>query len=740
MPSHSRFTLLCPYFRARTAERQEELDYCLARNLEVQAIERILLLVDDGHQPPVRHAKLEVMAVDGRPTYRQWIELSRSHAPGRMSVLANSDIHFDDSLPLLGECLRGARAFVALSRYEMLGDTLQAHPNPDWSQDVWAVRDPGEVSASLLARLDVPLGVPRCDNKVAYLFAIHGWSVFNPQRHVRSVHVHQSQQRHYDKKSDLTVIGAVAYVPPGEALTDPSQLQVDIWALNTQAIGKVMLNRSLDNWEAERNGTLPVLTDTVADTPPDMADPSAGAAPGSAPPTATGAPAAATAMAAAQPLVDAAAATAARTLALRQRFTSAGRQVFDHLCRFGIYRLDDELLALDWLDPATARVLDAAAVGATGDGPLTAATALAALLPPVLSVAPLVIGERPFDPADCQFWQYPCSTEKQALDNHAALPPGSNVDAARRTVSTYLGLPWASYIDKKQFPPEVLTHLVPRIQALTALTRALGYQLQVHTVCQQIYWRRLKGEFHALGVTDLHLSHGERGLDAAAEGWRMRLHSWPLIAPNVEVPARRAGLHAGRPAAQRRWLASFIGAHMPHYRSDVRLRLFEAARGSGRADVLVDLGDEWHFNKVVYKEQVAHKALSDDERQAHDDATRRYNEALSDSRFSLCPEGAGPNTLRVWESLAAGAIPVVVAPDWLPPPPRAPGEPALDEGAVFVTAESLPGLFEHLASLPAERVQQMQDQAMRLYAHARRRTGFGLLPFQPNPLSDAAEP
>jgi hypothetical protein len=33
----------------------------------------------------------------------------------------------------------------------------------------------------------------------------------------------------------------------------------------------------------------------------------------------------------------------------------------------------------------------------------------------------------------------------------------------------------------------------------------------------------------------------------------------------------------------------------------------------------------------------------------------------------LCPEGSGPNTIRLWESIAVGSIPVVFSDNWKPP-------------------------------------------------------------------------
>lgn len=45
-----------------------------------------------------------------------------------------------------------------------------------------------------------------------------------------------------------------------------------------------------------------------------------------------------------------------------------------------------------------------------------------------------------------------------------------------------------------------------------------------------------------------------------------------------------------------------------------------------------------------------------------------YLDILSRSRFSLCPSGVGTGTKRFWESLKAGAIPILISNEWTPPP------------------------------------------------------------------------
>lgn len=68
----------------------------------------------------------------------------------------------------------------------------------------------------------------------------------------------------------------------------------------------------------------------------------------------------------------------------------------------------------------------------------------------------------------------------------------------------------------------------------------------------------------------------------------------------------------------------------------------------------------WHFSpdslfpKELTKEEQALEAIE-------------YKNVLARSRYSLCPRGTGPGTLRFWESLQAGAIPIVLADNWALP-------------------------------------------------------------------------
>lgn len=50
------------------------------------------------------------------------------------------------------------------------------------------------------------------------------------------------------------------------------------------------------------------------------------------------------------------------------------------------------------------------------------------------------------------------------------------------------------------------------------------------------------------------------------------------------------------------------------------------------------------------------------------EAREQYASMIKRSKFVLCPRGHGAATFRLYETLAAGRVPVVISDDWLPPP------------------------------------------------------------------------
>jgi hypothetical protein len=292
-------------------------------------------------------------------------------------------------------------------------------------------------------------------------------------------------------------------------------------------------------------------------------------------------------------------------------------------------------------------------------------------------------------------WQQPNNTEGTAWQRILSLGPGSAVTPAG---AAYLPFPWASWIDAVQRglrPPDPPLRRWP--------TGA-----PVATICQHIWALEHHEALRAAGVTDLFWSHATR---AETHRSGLRLHPFPLLPVRcLTHPGSSPPLAAGA----RRWLYCFHGFHPPEgYLSEVRRWLLALPP---RPDALLASRAEWHFEQQVYREQV-HGQPPDPQRHRHLDAdARAYAEALAHSCFALCPSGAGPNSIRLWEALGFGAIPVILS-DTL----RLPGpEAAWRQAALWVPERetAVAALPQQLASLRADpgRLAAMQAAGAALWA------------------------
>lgn len=350
--------------------------------------------------------------------------------------------------------------------------------------------------------------------------------------------------------------------------------------------------------------------------------------------------------------------------------------------------------------------------------PLELAESLGQAAGACLASALRPIAARPATPGDPLFWQYPAVTEGAAFERHRTL---SNATCRGRLVHTYLGLPWATWIDLENrhgAPPVDSTRerfmQRVRIGGYRRALRQIGFDLRVHTVCQHVYWRQFIPVWQEIGVTDVWLSHAPPDCaDPRAAGAGLRLHPWRLFAVNWEDERRREGLRRNVDPESKPLLASFIGAHADFYPSDVRLRLRAL---EGEPGFHIEISHRWHFEDEVYTHQILGQALS-----PQSDAkarTRRYNEVLSDSRFALCPSGTGPNTLRLWEALAVGSVPVLLGD--MPEMPRGGSLPDIDWDAIVVRVpeHQIPRLAARLQAMPLPEVRHRQALGLAAFAAA----------------------
>lgn len=239
--------LFTTYFKSESDDRQKELDYCLMQNLRNLYINQINIFLDQNtrssdfyhfFEDPESHLytnKLNFIKIDRMPTYKDWIDHSIKN--NTISIFANADIYFDDSINKAYKYLEKSNSLMCLSRYEDLDEYIVPHKNPQWSQDSWIINFSQENNFGFIKELDVPTGKYRCDNKAAYIFSVNGWDLYNPYCDIKSYHKHKSKVRTYDK-TDTSIIGSLAFVSPTTDPENPSIVEYHIMPVKTANIKK----------------------------------------------------------------------------------------------------------------------------------------------------------------------------------------------------------------------------------------------------------------------------------------------------------------------------------------------------------------------------------------------------------------------------------------------------------------------------------------------------------------------
>jgi hypothetical protein len=191
-------------------------------------------------------------------------------------------------------------------------------------------------------------------------------------------------------------------------------------------------------------------------------------------------------------------------------------------------------------------------------------------------------------------------------------------------------------------------------------------------ICQHIAYGELVPLLRRIGVDTLFTPH------AAQDVPGLRVLPFPHVATNSRSPAARKDI----------WY-SFVGAGGTH---PVRQALRSLPP---RRDAVIELRTGWHF---------------DEEPRVRERQRRRYVDVLSRSRYSLCPRGTGVSTLRFWESLRAGAIPVLIADAMRLPEPF-----DWEQSVVRVPEAHVRAVVERLAAIDAR--EEAERRAATRQAH-----------------------
>lgn len=282
-----------------------------------------------------------------------------------------------------------------------------------------------------------------------------------------------------------------------------------------------------------------------------------------------------------------------------------------------------------------------------------------------------------------KYWQTPAKTEKHAWEKLSKLKISF-------TKSAYIGFPWATFIDKLNNiryideSDQCLNELTEEFNSLRgnnfSMLARVSNCLKV-TVCQHILLKRFIWLFKSIGITDIFWTHkvvGENLIDG------IRIHAFPLYPVNVLPKLRQ------KKYSEYEYDFTFIGARANQwYLSETRNHVFDYYSKSSNA--LVVSREKWHFQKAVYDQQIKSNKFNSSTSKKHleslvqpDNATKEFLDSLEKSRFILCPSGSGPNSIRLWESIESGCVPVILADTYEPP-----GDYRIWQKACVIADESL---------------------------------------------------
>ena len=218
------------YLDPKSQERQDEVRFCLLKNLTNSSVAHIYLLNERefsatellGNSPlsslssSSLHLLLENKVtqrnIGQRLSFRHVFDLANDLTTRTTYMaFANADIYFDATglARVRAESdIHRARKLFALARTET-GQNARLYASTDGvfprfdSQDAWIMHSrfmlPPHVSAFERATvLDFPLGVPGCDNKFLYVMTrLLQFEAYNCPLAVRAFHCHRSTQRNY---------------------------------------------------------------------------------------------------------------------------------------------------------------------------------------------------------------------------------------------------------------------------------------------------------------------------------------------------------------------------------------------------------------------------------------------------------------------------------------------------------------------------------------------------------------
>ena len=191
---HRQTHLLVNYYNPDNEDRQAEINKCLRTNMKIKEFHKIHIIIGPGVSLPewATNSKTQIVHIEtNRMTYEGFFDYANENLPtDSIAIIANADIICTPSISYLRRYVNSKQC-VVLRRWERVKKEWVLIPINS-SQDLWAFQTP--------IKLDEPaafeLGVPGCDNYIAYLLS-QKYELRNPAESIVTYHIHASEKRAY---------------------------------------------------------------------------------------------------------------------------------------------------------------------------------------------------------------------------------------------------------------------------------------------------------------------------------------------------------------------------------------------------------------------------------------------------------------------------------------------------------------------------------------------------------------
>ncbi len=207
--------LYIDFYFDKNPERFEELRYCLEHNLNNDLIDHVVVYADEKDADRLFQFLYEFKSVKiltcfkkNRPTYNDFF-VAMNHVTHKndINIISNADIYFDKTSLQRMKDFNWNDHCMALTRWDELEtETRFNHQYENIPQisfydyvDAWVFKGYTEQ----IAGADFTLGVPGCDNRIAYLLSRSGFKVINPSRTIKIIHKHKSGIRNYNFRQTI---------------------------------------------------------------------------------------------------------------------------------------------------------------------------------------------------------------------------------------------------------------------------------------------------------------------------------------------------------------------------------------------------------------------------------------------------------------------------------------------------------------------------------------------------------